>query len=281
MQQVNDVRRLRPLLQAQRANHRSIGFVPTMGNLHEGHLSLVRRARAQSDFVVVSIFVNPLQFDREDDLERYPRTLDKDARLLERAGVNLLYAPDTASLYTTDLTSVTRVEVPEISNCLEGESRPGHFAGVATVVTKLFNLIHPDIALFGEKDYQQLLVIRKMVSDLNIPVTVMSEPIVREEDGLAMSSRNSRLSDAEREVAPELYRTLTRIAEVIRLGGQDFRKLEVKGIEMLEKSGFRVDYVQICNAGNLQPVDGDEPGERVILAAAWLGDTRLIDNLLL
>ncbi len=278
MQQITDPKRLRALLKAQTTNHRSIGFVPTMGNLHQGHLSLVRRARAQADFVVVSIFVNPLQFDREDDLAGYPRTLQEDARLLEQEGVNLLYAPQTEDLYPADLATTTRVEVPEVTERLEGRSRPGHFSGVTTVVAKLFNLIQPDIAIFGEKDFQQLKVIEKMVRDLNIPVTILSEPIVRETDGLAMSSRNSRLDATERQQAVKLHETLGKIAEVIRLGGQDFRKLEAKGVEMLEKHGFGVDYLEICRSVDLMPANAGDLS-LVILVAAWLGDTRLIDNL--
>ncbi len=278
MQQVNDTRRLRALLKTQTAAGRSIGFVPTMGNLHEGHLSLVRRARAQADYVVVSVFVNPLQFDRQDDLDAYPRTLEQDARLLEQEGVNLLYAPDPATFYPDDAERLTRVEVPGLTERLEGAARPGHFSGVATVVTRLFNLVQPDIAIFGEKDFQQLRVIEKMVADLAIPVTVMSEPTVREPDGLAMSSRNARLSEEQRAVAPKLHETLQKVAEVVRLGGKDFRKLESKGAEMLANAGFVVDYLEICRSSDLQPA---KPGESdlVVLVAAWLGNTRLIDNL--
>ncbi len=278
MQQVNDIRRLRALLKAQAAAGRTIGFVPTMGHLHEGHLSLVRRAATQADFVVVSIFVNPLQFDRQDDLDAYPRTLEQDARLLETVGVNLLYAPEPESFYPCEPALLTRIEVPGITERLEGASRPGHFSGVATVVNRLFNLIQPDIAFFGEKDYQQLRMIEKMVDDLAIPVSIMSEPTVREADGLALSSRNTRLSDTERQTAPRLHETLTKIAEVIRLGGRDFRKLEAKGVELLQKEGFSVDYLEICRQGDLQPA---EPGDAdlIVLVAAWLGSTRLIDNL--
>lgn len=278
MQQINDIRRLRALLKTQTTAGRTIGLVPTMGNLHEGHLSLVRRAANQSDFVVVSIFVNPLQFDRQDDLDAYPRTLEQDARLLETVGVNLLYAPDPESFYPCEPALLTRIDVPGITERLEGASRPGHFSGVATVVARLFHLIQPDIAIFGEKDYQQLKMIEKMVDDLAIPVSIMAEPTVREVDGLALSSRNTHLSDAERRVAPQLHDALVKIAGVIRLGGKDFRKLEAKGVELLEKAGFRVDYLEICRSDDLQP---GEPGDAslIVLAAAWLGGTRLIDNL--
>ncbi len=278
MQQVNDTRRLRALLKTQVAAGRSIGFVPTMGNLHAGHLSLVRRARAQADYVVVSIFVNPLQFDRQDDLDAYPRTLEQDARLLEQEGVNLLYAPEPETFYPDAPERLTRVEVPGLTERLEGAARPGHFAGVATVVTRLFNLVQPDVAIFGEKDFQQLRMIEKMVEDLAMPVTILSEPTVREPDGLAMSSRNARLSDAQRRQAPKLHQTLRKIAEVVRLGGRDFRKLESKGIEMLQKDGFCVDYLEICRAVDLQPASAGDP-EPIVLVAAWLGETRLIDNL--
>lgn len=278
MQQINDIRRLRALLKTQTTAGRTIGLVPTMGNLHEGHLSLVRRAANQSDFVVVSIFVNPLQFDRQDDLDAYPRTLEQDARLLETVGVNLLYAPDPESFYPCEPALLTRIDVPGITERLEGASRPGHFSGVATVVARLFHLIQPDIAIFGEKDYQQLKMIEKMVDDLAIPVSIMAEPTVREVDGLALSSRNTHLSDAERRVAPQLHDALVKIAGVIRLGGKDFRKLEAKGVELLETAGFRVDYLEICRSDDLQP---GEPGDAslIVLAAAWLGGTRLIDNL--
>lgn len=278
MQQLNDIRRLKALLASQRQARRSIGFVPTMGNLHEGHLSLVRRARAQADYVVVSIFVNPLQFDRADDLAAYPRTLEQDARLLEAEGVNLLYAPDVGNFYPVEPALMTRVDVPGITERLEGASRPGHFTGVATVVTRLLNLVQPDIAIFGEKDFQQLRMIEKLVEDLALPVAIMSEPTVREADGLAMSSRNSRLSEAQRQVAPLLHSTLEKIAEVIRLGGTNFRKIEEKGHELLEKSGFRVDYLEICRQSDLQPaLENDE--QLIVLGAAWLGEVRLIDNM--
>ena len=278
MQQIKEARRLRALLKAQSGAGKSIGFVPTMGNLHEGHLSLVRRARALTDFVVVSIFVNPLQFDRKDDLDAYPRTLEADARLLERAGVGLLYAPDPDDFYPDEADRLTRIDVPVVTERLEGAARPGHFSGVATVVARLFNLVQPDIAVFGEKDYQQLRMIEKMVVDLGMPVTIMSEPTVREADGLAMSSRNSRLSEAEREKAPRLYEVLKKVAEVVRLGGRDFRKIESKGAELLRSDGFRVDYLEICRATDLQPAT-ERDTELIVLAAAWLGNTRLIDNL--
>ena len=278
MQQIKEARRLRALLKAQSGAGKSIGFVPTMGNLHEGHLSLVRRARALTDFVVVSIFVNPLQFDRKDDLDAYPRTLEQDARLLEREGVNLLYAPEVESFYPCAPEAMTRIEVPTLTERLEGAARPGHFSGVATVVARLFNLVQPDIAIFGEKDYQQLRMIEKMVVDLGMPVTIMSEPTVREADGLAMSSRNSRLSKEEREKAPRLYEVLKKVAEVVRLGGKDFRKIESKGADLLRSYGFRVDYLEICRADDLQPAIARD-GELIVLAAAWLGNTRLIDNL--
>lgn len=278
MQQLNDTRRLKALLASQRQARRSIGFVPTMGNLHEGHLSLVRRARAQADYVVVSIFVNPLQFDRADDLAAYPRTLEQDARLLEAEGVNLLYAPEVENFYPVEPALMTRVDVPGITERLEGASRPGHFTGVATVVTRLLNLVRPDIAIFGEKDFQQLRMIEKLVEDLALPVAIMSEPTVREADGLAMSSRNSRLSEAQRQVAPLLHSTLEKIAEIIRLGGTNFRKIEVKGSELLEKSGFRVDYLEICKRSDLQPASENDE-QLIVLGAAWLGEVRLIDNM--
>jgi pantoate--beta-alanine ligase len=280
MQQVQTPDKLREVLAKFRQTEETIGFVPTMGNLHEGHLALMRYAKEAADKVVASIFVNPLQFDRPDDLEAYPRTLDEDARQLDKLGVDLLFVPYVDDIYPGDMSMVTRVEVPGISERLEGASRAGHFTGVATVVAKLFNLIQPDIAVFGEKDYQQLAVIRKMVEELNVPTEILSIPTVREPSGLAMSSRNNYLSEEQRSQAAGLSRVLNQLAHSIRSGERAFRELEANGIEMLLKDGFKPDYLEICHSETLSPANKND-ASLVVLAAAWLGPARLIDNVYL
>jgi pantoate--beta-alanine ligase len=255
----------------------SLALVPTMGNLHAGHLSLIREARTLADRVVVTIFVNPLQFDREADLEAYPRTLEEDVRRLEKSRADLLFAPHVDEIYPSGSES-SRVHVPVITAELEGASRPGHFDGVATIVAKLFNLIQPDVALFGEKDYQQLLVIRKMVQDLAFPVTVLGMPTVRDSDGLAMSSRNGYLTEQERKQAPEFFNTLRAVELGLREGREDFGQLQAEAMSRLEASGFKPEYVEVRHADTLAPaVSGDK--DLVVLAAAWLGKARLIDNI--
>ena len=257
-----------------------VAFVPTMGNLHRGHMQLVGRAREQADRVVVSIFVNPLQFGEGEDLEAYPSTPREDADKLQAAGVELLFRPDEAEIYPQGREGVTFVEVPGISETLCGASRPGHFRGVATVVCKLFNIVQPDLACFGQKDFQQLAVLRRMVEDLNIPVEVIGVPTVREQDGLALSSRNGYLSAEERRIAPNLYRTLQALADELRGGQADYAKLEHKGRERLQQGGLQPDYLSIRRSDDLQPPRGEEK-KLIILAAAFLGRARLIDNLLI
>ncbi len=254
-----------------------IAFVPTMGNLHEGHLALVRRARELANQVVVSIFVNPLQFGQGEDFDGYPRTLEADTRLLAAEGVDSLFTPSVTAMYPKPQAQQTRVEVPGLSDILCGASRPGHFAGVATVVCKLFNLVRPDVALFGQKDYQQLLVIRRMVDDLAMPLEIVGVPTVREADGLAMSSRNGYLTEAERARAPALYRVLLDTAAQLKASGDVF-ELERAACSAIDAAGLRTDYLAIRRQQDLQP---SQPGDRalVILAAAWLGQARLIDNL--
>jgi pantoate--beta-alanine ligase len=254
----------------------SLALVPTMGNLHAGHMSLVREARKLADRVVVSIFVNPAQFDRDEDLAAYPRTLDEDVAKLEKGRVDLLFVPHSEEIYGPE--STTRIHLAGLADRLEGASRPGHFDGVATIVAKLFNLIQPDVALFGEKDFQQLLVIRRMVEDLNFPVSVMGLPTVREADGLAMSSRNGYLDDEERQRAPRLYACLQEMERALRQGQKDYSGLEQQAMADLENTGFRVDYVSIMAANDLKSPQVDEE-ELVILASAWLGKARLIDNI--
>lgn len=278
MNVVRTVADLRAAINRARSEGKRIGFVPTMGNLHDGHIALLRKAGQRADFVVASIFVNPLQFSPNEDLASYPRTLAADQDKLFEAGCHLLFAPNVEEMYPGGQGLQTIVSVPGVSEGLCGGSRPGHFDGVSTVVSKLFNMVQPDLAVFGEKDFQQLAVIRTMVRDLNMPVQIIGEPIVRAEDGLALSSRNGYLSPEERASAPALYRTLCQMAEALRNGEQDYAALLIKGREALQAAGMRPDYLEIRNATDLQPA-GQEARERVILAAAFLGKTRLIDNL--
>ncbi|HSO78962.1 MAG TPA: pantoate--beta-alanine ligase [Chromatiaceae bacterium] len=260
----------------RRADQR-VAFVPTMGNLHAGHLALVREALRLADRVVVSIFVNPLQFGSTEDFGAYPRTLEQDRALLEAAGTHLLFAPPVAAVYPRGQAGQTRVEVPGISDILCGASRPGHFVGVATVVCKLFNMVQPDLAIFGEKDFQQLLVIRLMTQDLSLPVTIQGLATVREPDGLAMSSRNGYLTREERARAPALYQTLLRAGERLR-AGVAIAEVERLAAEEIAAADFGPDYCSVRRAGDLAPA-GSEDRELVVLAAARLGRARLIDNL--
>ncbi len=271
---------VREQVRAWRRGGERIAFVPTMGNLHAGHMSLVARARELADRVVVSIFVNPLQFSAGEDLSAYPRTPEEDAALLQAAGVELLFLPEEAEIYPRGRDGVTFVEVPGLSDLLCGASRPGHFRGVATVVNKLFNIVQPDVACFGEKDFQQLAVLRRMVAELDMPVEMVGVPTLRESDGLAMSSRNGYLTAEERQIAPALYQTLQTLAERLRSGESDYSLLQREGASMLEKAGLRPDYLEMRRTDDLLPPHGGE-GALVILAAAWLGRARLIDNLLI
>lgn len=278
MNVITTVAQLRAAINRARSEGKRIGFVPTMGNLHDGHIALVRKAGQHADFVVASIFVNPLQFGPNEDLDSYPRTLASDQEKLLEAGCHLLFAPGVEEMYPNGQALQTIVSVPGVSEGLCGGSRPGHFDGVSTVVSKLFNMVQPDLAVFGEKDFQQLAVIRTMVRDLDMPVQIIGAPIVRAEDGLALSSRNGYLSPAERASAPELYRILSQMAEALGNGEQDYPALLLKGRKALEAAGMRTDYLEIRSAIDLQPATAETP-ERVILAAAFLGKTRLIDNL--
>ncbi len=268
-------------LQAQLSEVRSkgqrIAFVPTMGNLHEGHLQLVRRAKEKADVVVVSIYVNPLQFGAGEDLDNYPRTLAADKEKLFGEGAHLLYTPDTTDIYPDGMQRHTQVEVPDLSETLCGSSRPGHFNGVTTIVAKLFNIVRPDIALFGEKDFQQLSIVRKMVTDLCMPVEVIGVPTVRDVDGLALSSRNCYLSPSQRRIAPLLHETLASSREAIACGFDNFLQLESHARMKLLQAGFTPDYFAIRDADTLRNVT-ENTEEIAILAAARLGSTRLIDN---
>jgi pantoate--beta-alanine ligase len=279
MQTVNTIDALREQVTAWRSKKLHISFVPTMGNLHAGHLALVKQARQISDRVVVSIFVNPMQFSEGEDFQNYPQTQAEDSEKLQAMGVELLFMPDVSTLYPAGLEKTTRVEVPDVSEGLCNDFRPGHFTGVATVVARLFNLVQPDIAVFGTKDYQQLAVIRKMASELCFPIQIAAVETVREADGLAMSSRNQYLDTSQRETAPALYRALNQAADVLRDGGREFTAIENNILQYLENAGFRPDYVSIREKSTLALPKSDTQAGFVILAAAWLGKARLIDNL--
>ncbi len=274
---VNNPAALREQIGQWHREGRAIAFVPTMGNLHQGHLTLVEEARRHGDKVVVSIFVNPLQFDKAEDLANYPRTLEQDCAALETAGVDLVFTPTPEIMYPQGLASQTFVEVPGISSLLEGALRPGHFRGVSTVVTKLFNLVQPNVACFGEKDYQQLALIRKMVADMAMPIEIVGVPTVRAEDGLALSSRNGYLTAAERAIAPELARTMNWIAEQIETGNSHLPSLVAQASQRLDNAGFRTDAIDIVDADTLESASA-ESQRLVILMAAYLGKARLIDN---
>ena len=278
MNTVKTVLDLRAAVARARSEGKRIGLTPTMGNLHSGHVALVSKAVQRADFVVATIFVNPLQFGPNEDLATYPRTLAADQDKLLQAGCHLLFTPSVEEMYPHGMADQTRVSVPHLSEGLCGASRPGHFDGVATVVSKLFNMVQPDLAVFGEKDFQQLAVIRAMVRDLNMPIKIIGEPTVRAEDGLALSSRNGYLSADERAAAPALYRVISQIGAAIRAGEQDFERLLDENRRALQSAGFRIDYLEIREAASLRPASPQDR-DLVILAAAFLGKTRLIDNL--
>nr|WP_298250621.1 pantoate--beta-alanine ligase [uncultured Halomonas sp.] len=278
MRTLRDISALRETLNDARRRGERIALVPTMGNLHDGHLALVAAARQRAERVVATIFVNPLQFGAGEDLDAYPRTLEEDQSRLEAAGCDLLFAPDTAAIYPRGLEAQTRIVVPEVTEGLCGASRPGHFDGVSTVVGMLFNLVQPDLACFGEKDYQQLAVIRRLVADLHLPIEIVGVPIVRAADGLALSSRNGYLSPEQRASAPRLYATLCQLRDRLESGADTSTSL-AHGWADLQAAGLDPDYLEL-RASDLSPVT-DATREAVLLAAARLGATRLIDNLTL
>ncbi|KTB81446.1 pantoate--beta-alanine ligase [Pseudomonas syringae] len=278
MNTVKTVQELRAAIARARGEGKRIALTPTMGNLHSGHAALVAKAAQRADFVVATIFVNPLQFGPKEDLATYPRTLAADQEKLLAAGCNLLFTPSVEEMYPHGMTSQTIVSVPHLSQGLCGASRPGHFEGVATVVSKLFNMVQPDLAIFGEKDFQQLAVIRAMVRDLNMPIQIIGEPTVRADDGLALSSRNGYLNEEQRAAAPALYQAIRQIADALRAGEQDFDTLLTGKKRQLEAAGFRIDYLEICETSSLRPASAQDR-DVVILAAAFMGTTRLIDNL--
>jgi len=280
MQTVHTISELRAYVRAQRQSGHIIGFVPTMGNLHEGHLSLITEAKRHADCVIASIFVNPMQFGANEDLDAYPRTLEADTAALAKQGCDLLFAPNANEVYPHGLSMQTRIEVPELGDAHCGASRPGHFVGVATVVAKLFNMVQADVAIFGEKDFQQLAIIRKMAQDLCFPIDIIGVPTSRESSGLARSSRNGYLSSDEKQRAAEVYQCLLMIRDAILAGNKDFKLLSQQAQERLSKAGFRPDYVNIAHARTLAPATAEDTS-LVILIAAYLGTTRLIDNLTL
>lgn len=270
-----------PLLRQQirrlRMEGKRVALVPTMGNLHDGHMKLVDEAKARADVVVVSIFVNPMRFDRPEDLARYPRTLQEDCEKLNKRKVDLVFAPSVKEIYPNGTETHTYVDVPGLSTMLEGASRPGHFRGVSTIVSKLFNLVQPDIACFGEKDFQQLALIRKMVADMGFDIEIVGVPIMRAKDGLALSSRNGYLTAEQRKIAPGLYKVLSSIADKLQAGERDLDEIITIAGQELNEKGFRADDIQIRDADTLLEVS-ENSKRAVILVAAWLGDARLIDN---
>ncbi|EIN5053281.1 pantoate--beta-alanine ligase [Escherichia coli] len=270
-----------PLLRQQirrlRMEGKRVALVPTMGNLHDGHMKLVDEAKARADVVVVSIFVNPMQFDRSEDLARYPRTLQEDCEKLNKRKVDLVFAPSVKEIYPNGTETHTYVDVPGLSTMLEGASRPGHFRGVSTIVSKLFNLVQPDIACFGEKDFQQLALIRKMVADMGFDIEIVGVPIMRAKDGLALSSRNGYLTAEQRKIAPGLYKVLSSIADKLQAGERDLDEIIAIAGQELNEKGFRSDDIQIRDADTLLEIS-ENSKRAVILVAAWLGDARLIDN---
>lgn len=276
---VNSVQTLRRLIQTHRDMGHRIGFVPTMGNLHAGHLSLVKTAKQHADIVVVSIFVNPTQFGPNEDFDSYPRTFELDQALLEQEGADIIFAPEVAEVYP-NWPNLTKVQVAELGNNHCGASRPGHFDGVTTVVSKLFNMVRPDCAVFGQKDFQQLAIIRRMTSDLNFDIDIIGAPIVREANGLAMSSRNGYLSIEQKEHASFIYQTLSWMKQQIENGERDYRALEQAAKQRLTEQNFKPDYVHIARQDNLEMAqDGDQ--QLVLLIAAFMGKVRLIDNMTL
>lgn len=278
MQSVDNIVALRTRVRTWRAQNDVIGFVPTMGNLHEGHLSLIEKAREFADRIVVSIFVNPLQFNDEQDLKRYPRTLSEDINLLSELECDLVFTPDETVMYPQGMSMQTSIHVPGMDDRLCGLGRPGHFDGVATVVTKLFNMVQADIAVFGEKDYQQLLLIKKLVHDLNIPIDIIGAPTRREESGLAMSSRNHLLTQTQRAQAALLYQQLLEVKNALENGETNLDALLTGAQTRLQEAGFEPEYLQVCRDKDLEPASLEQDKGLRILIAAKLGKVRLIDN---
>lgn len=278
MQVFHTVNGLREILRKHRNSGQKIGFVPTMGNLHDGHLALIKQAKQTNDIVVCSIFVNALQFGLNEDWDKYPRTYDSDCEKLDQEGCDYLFYPEDGEMYPNGLDTQSRVICPTMTDVLCGASRPGHFEGVTTVVSKLFNIVQPDEAIFGIKDYQQLAVIKRMTEDLCLPVKIISAPIHREADGLAMSSRNSYINEDERPKVKVLKQVLELIAEKIKAGNLEFTQLEMEAKKRIESEGFKADYVTISNSKTLEPAAVDDR-EITILGAMYTASARLIDNI--
>ncbi|EAW28819.1 pantoate--beta-alanine ligase [Pseudoalteromonas sp. ESRF-bin5] len=278
MQSITEIKSLRSQIKAWRQAGLSVAFVPTMGNLHRGHFSLVEKAKTLADKVVVSIFVNPMQFGANEDLDNYPRTLSEDKQGLAELGTDIVFTPSVSTIYPNGLGEQSFVDVPGVSLGYCGGSRPGHFKGVATVVTKLFNLVQPDYACFGEKDFQQLQVIKTMARDLSMPVEIIGVPTMREVSGLAMSSRNGYLSAEQKTTATALFKALGQCAEQLKQGNKDFTSLKTHAKQSLEQAGLKPDYFEIAQRDTLKTATLDD-NHFVILAAAFLGSVRLIDNM--
>lgn len=278
MQICTTIATARKWVEQAKIQHKTIALVPTMGNLHAGHLQLVQQARMHADAVGVSIFVNPMQFGSGEDFDRYPRTLSEDCEKLRQHRVDFVFAPEVSEFYPYGTETHTTVTVPDLANRWCGATRPGHFAGVTTVILKLFHILEPQVACFGEKDFQQLRVVERLLEDLLLPIRILPVPIVREPDGLAMSSRNQYLSKDERAIAPLFYQTLQKLAEAVKLKNKSFRTLEQETMVSLEQTGFTVDYVAVCNKKDLTRAESGSVF-CIILAAVYLGKTRLIDNI--
>jgi len=278
MYQATSVTELRQYVQHWKDHGQSIAFIPTMGNLHAGHMSLIEKGQSLSDRTICSIFVNPMQFGPNEDWDHYPRSLESDMAQLEAIGCDLVYLPTASELYPEGLDKISHVQVTDLTDNFEGAHRPGHFTGVATVVLKLFNIVKPDVSVFGKKDYQQYRVISKMVEDFNLDVQIIGQETTREASGLAASSRNQYLDAAQRQQAALIYQTLQQTARRIEKGERDFQALERAAIENLDGAGFRTDYFAICNAETLTPASAKDR-DLVILVTAALGATRLLDNI--
>ena len=278
MYQATSVTELQQYVQHWKDHDQSIAFIPTMGNLHAGHMSLIEKGQSLCDRSICSIFVNPMQFGPNEDWDHYPRSLDRDLELLKSIGCDLVYLPTASELYPDGLDRISQVQVTDLTDHYEGVHRPGHFTGVATVVLKLFNIVKPDVSVFGKKDFQQYRVISKMVADFNIDVQIIGQETTREASGLATSSRNQYLDQAQTEKAALIYRTLQQTAHQIDAGERDFAKLQQTAVSVLDEAGFKTDYFTICNAETLLPAT-PEDRDLVILVTAALGQTRLLDNI--
>ncbi|WP_160063216.1 pantoate--beta-alanine ligase [Psychromonas sp. L1A2] len=278
MQVIQDPTQLRSEIKKLKQQGAKVSFVPTMGNLHQGHLTLVKEGQQHADISVVSIFVNPMQFNNQSDLDNYPKTLAEDCAKLEQAGVDIVFTPSADVIYPNGLNAQTFIEVPGMSDCLEGELRPGHFRGVSTIVTKLFNLVQPDVACFGEKDFQQLSIIQQMVTDLAMPINIIPVATVRETSGLAMSSRNGKLSADEKLIAPKLAEVMNDLGKSVQSNLENCKQLIKDASQTLDQLGFKTDKIHVVDPITLAPLNTASK-QAVVLMAAFLGETRLIDNL--